>query len=344
MTKVTRVIQLISIAACLTAAMPVFAESAPVYDVDSMQPDQFDNSDRGQYLPPPPPPAQEETGAAYVPGGSAQPVVQVQPSAPNVHLNPDQRLQRVEQQMQNMQSNESSAKMQSLQDEVQSLRGQVEQLTHQLQQTQNQQKSMYSDLDNRLSQNGPSTVSKPSVKAASEPMAADYGVSHASDSTIAKAAAGKGSASLATSMADRLSPKPSTTEQPNVAEEQKIYQTAYNLIKAKKYNEAVNALQGMLKKYPSGQFASNAHYWLGELYGLMGKNDKALSEFTAVVESYPNSPRISDAQLKVGLILASQLKWADAKSALKKVVNQYPGTASAKLASEQLKQLKQAGH
>lgn len=346
MTKVTRIIQLISVAACLTVAMPVFAESAPVYDVDSMQPDQFDNSsDRGQYLPPPPPPGQEESGAAYVPGGNAQPTVQVQPSAPNIHLSADQRLQRMEQQLQNLQSGESSAKMQSLQDEVQALRGQVEQLTHQLQQMQNQQKSMYSDLDNRLSQNSPSgMVGKPTVKAAPEPMANDVGATHASDSTIAKAAAGKGSANLATSMADRLSPKPSSAEQPNVAEEQKIYQTAYNLIKAKKYNEAVNALQGMLKKYPSGQFASNAHYWLGELYGLMGKNDKALAEFSVVVESYPNSPRISDAQLKVGLILASQLKWADAKSALKKVVNQYPGTASAKLASEQLKQLKQAGH
>ena len=61
-----------------------------------------------------------------------------------------------------------------------------------------------------------------------------------------------------------------------MAEEQQIYQTAYNLIKAKKYNEAVTALQKMLQKYPSGQFASNAHYWLGELYGLMGKNDQAL--------------------------------------------------------------------
>lgn len=334
MTKINRVIQLIGIAASLSVAMPVFAESAPVYDVDSMQQDQFDGSpERGQYLPPPPPPAQEETGAAYVPGGSAQPVVQVQPSAPVVHMSADQRLQRMEQQLRNMQSSESVAKMQSLQDEVQALRGQVEQLTHQLEQLQNQQKAMYSDVDKRLSQTG--SVGKVSSEAVS---------AHASDNTIAKAAAGKGSANLASSMADRLSPKPSAADQPNVAEEQKIYQTAYNLIKAKKYNEAVNTLQGMLKKYPSGQFASNAHYWLGELYGLMGKNDKALTEFSVVVESYPNSPRIADAQLKVGLILASQLKWADAKSALKRVVNQYPGTASAKLATEQLKQLKQAGH
>ena len=96
----------------------------------------------------------------------------------------------------------------------------------------------------------------------------------------------------------------------------------------------------MLKKYPSGQFAANAHYWLGELYGLMGKNDQAVTEFGAVVQNYPDSPRVSDAQLKVGLIYAAQFKWSDAKSSFKKVINRYPGTASARLAAEQLKQIK----
>ena len=116
------------------------------------------------------------------------------------------------------------------------------------------------------------------------------------------------------------------------------------MIKAKKYNEAVSALQNMLKKYPSGQFASNAHYWLGELYGLVGKHDQALTEFETVVTKFPDSPRVSDAQLKIGLIYATQSKWSDAKSSFKKVINRYPGTASARLASEQLKQIKQAGH
>jgi len=80
------------------------------------------------------------------------------------------------------------------------------------------------------------------------------------------------------------------------------------------------------------------------LYGIVGKSDQALTEFTTVVKSYPDSPRIADAQLKVGLIFASQSNWTDAKSAFKKVINHYPGTASSRLASEQLKQLKQAGH
>ena len=111
-----------------------------------------------------------------------------------------------------------------------------------------------------------------------------------------------------------------------------------------RYNDAIAALQKMLQKYPTGQFAANAHYWLGELYGLLGKSAQSAVEFDAVVKNYPDSPKVSDAQLKLGLIYTAQFKWPEAKTTFKKVINHYPGTASARLAAEQLKQIKEAGH
>jgi tol-pal system protein YbgF len=264
-----------------------------------------------------------------------------------------QRLRKLEQQVNNMANSDSTSRVESLQGQVQTLRGQVEELAHQLQQLQEEQKNLYADIDKRLLQ-----LDENAAKAAAAPMVAPHaggaagphvderkstGARPSTKLTIKSAAAKTAAGSTAVSIKEALSPK-SAADQPNVAEEQQIYQTAYNLIKAKKYSEAVSALQNMLKKYPSGPFASNAHYWLGELYGLMEKNELALTEFNVVIKNYPDSPRVSDAQLKVGLILASQLKWPDAKAALKKVINHYPGTASARLASEQLKQIKQAGH
>jgi len=313
--------------------MPVFAESAPVYDADSVQ-QQFDqaNAQQDQDLPPPPSPEQDNSDSGYVP---PQPQAATTPTLQQPSLTMEQRMRRVEQQVNNMQNSDSSARTQSLQSEVQSLRAQVEQLTHQLQQIQNQQKSMYADLDKRLQQAAttPAASSKPVTSKPTRKLAAAKSVNAPTATPNDNAAS-----------TDVVASTSSDQSQPNVAEEQQIYQTAYNLIKAKKYNEAVNELQEMLQKYPSGQFASNAHYWLGELYGLMGKNDQALTEFNTVVKNYPDSPRVSDAQLKVGLIYASQFKWADAKSAFKNVINHYPGTASARLASEQIKQIKQAGH
>ena len=349
MQKTTRVISIISAAMLTSVAVPLFAESAPVFEVDSVQQQQFnaanEQSEANYPLPPSPSPSSSSAQeGAFVPANPSTPTTHA-PATSSMSLT--QRLHRVEQELANVQGSESQERVESLQGQVQSLRGQVEQLLHQVEQLQSQQKAMYSDLDKRIdpatekpakqtlasSSGGTETNadSKPAVKSDAKISTTKQG---------AKATAGANGAA----MAAETKPAKSAEGQPDVAEEQKIYQTAYNLIKAKKYNEAVDALQGMLKKYPSGQFASNAHYWLGELYGLMGKNDQALIEFATVVSSYPESPRVSDAQLKVGLIYSAQSKWADAKSSFKKVMTTYPGTASARVASEQLKQIKSAGH
>ncbi|EKD46114.1 MAG: tol-pal system protein YbgF [uncultured bacterium] len=304
---------------CCSVAIPVLAEQAPVYEADSYPP--FDGE---------------------VPASQAS--KPVQPSSVAVgdsaQLGAQQRLAHIEQQLRQLQSTDYPARLDALQNEVQTLRGQVEELTHKLQQVQSQQSTLYADLDKRL-------ASK-SVAAAS-----------ASTNNIARdndEEADKGTAASVVSKSSPVAAEPdvltkpmvattkSSSTQPDVIEEQQIYQTAYNLIKQKKYKDAVQVLQGMLRKYPAGQFAANAHYWLGELYGLMGKNTEALTEFNTVVKNYPDSPRVADAELKLGLLYVAQSKWAEAKTTFKKVITRYPGTASARLATEQLKQLKEAGH
>jgi tol-pal system protein YbgF len=314
------------VAVCLSLAAPAFAESAPVFDADAVQDDGVGEQ---AYLPPPPaPPApDQESGSTFVP-------MQAQPQ-------PEQ---------QQVVSNDA-ARVDTLQSEIQSLRGQVEQLTHQLDQVKNQQKTapaqkVADEVKSAATEEAPAPKSlsaRNNAASVNDGIQADN--ADGDDLSVAtppKLETPAKPVLIKTSKKQTISSE--TKAQPNVAEEQQIYQTAYNLIKARRYNDAVSALQGMLRKYPSGQFASNAHYWLGELYGLMGKNDQALNEFTVVVDNYPESPRVSDAQLKVGLLLASQLKWPEAKSALKKVINHYPGSASARLAAEQLKQIKIAGH
>jgi len=338
-----QVLKGVTAALLMGAAVIAHAEAAPVYDVDSMQNDYgMDQQatapqDQGQDLPMPPPPGQE---GAYVP--SAQHVSNRAPTIAMVQDNSadaDKRIKQLEQQLNTMQTNSSSARIEALQKEIQMLRGQVEQLTHQSEKMQEQQKTMYTDLDKRISSDK-QPVAKKSDSPASD--SAEAGSETKAQKTAKKAA--KPAAPAADTETPAVAAAPAAAEPPAVAEEQQIYQTAYNQIKAKKYDDAVKTLQGMLKKYPSGQFAANAHYWLGELYGLMGRHDDALSEFNTVARDYPKSPRISDAQLKIGLIYAAQFSWAEAKATFKKIISKYPGTASARLASEQLKQIKDAGH
>lgn len=294
-------LKIIGMAALLGTAIAAYADPAPVYDADELEPGTYVEQDN---LPPTAGPVEEHEAAPVRQRAARVNKVESQPAAStNNVIDSDSG---------------AAAQIESLQTQVQALRDQVEQLTHQLKQIEAEQKATYTDIDGRLSK-----------LTASE----DHRAIQAS--ILPKPAKNENVTKQEEKVAD---------SQPDVAEEQQIYQTAYTQIKDKKYDDAVITLQTMLKKYPRGQFASNAHYWLGELYGLLGKNDKSLNEFVTVVTNYPKSPRVSDAQLKVGLIFASQSKWTEAKSAFKKVINHYPGTASSRLASEQLKQIDKAGH
>src|SRR5262249_11256952 len=123
MQKLSHIIKITVISMCISIALPVFAESAPVYDADNnMQQSMDDATDQSQYLPPPPAPEQQEAGSAFVPAqptAPAQPIVTVEqqapvpPPAPTMSM--EQRMQRMEQQMINMQNSESAARIESLQ-------------------------------------------------------------------------------------------------------------------------------------------------------------------------------------------------------------------------------------
>lgn len=317
------------IAMLTSIAISAFAEEAPVYDVDSFPP-QFDGQE--SVVAPGSKPAMTTPAASPVTQSTSSNFMSSTQS-----MTTTQRLARLEQQINNMQQSDTTNKVGTMQSDLQALRGQVDELTHQIQELQNQQKKMYSDLDKRVSQN---TTSKMTTPASGD--IGDIDTNTETPSTVPADTIKPKAKTKPISTTTAI--KPINTAQPNSAEEQQIYQTAYGLIKAKKYSAAAKTLQEMLQKYPSGQFAANAHYWLGELYGLMGKNDQAVTEFMTVVNNYPDSPKIADSQLKLGLINAAQFKWTDAKYAFKKVLTNYPGTASARLASEQLKQIKNAGH
>lgn len=339
MAKLKRILAVVMLS---SISFAVYAEDAPVYEADNYPPPfdgQSADSDgmvdgnmptivhRDPY-------AAQPSRDPYAAQPSRDPYVAA-PPAPARPLTLDQRLARMEQQIKNMEQSSSLSRFESLQKEIQMLRGQLDELNHQLQQAQAQQKAMYADMDKRLRE-----VSIPHLtEVASEPSRP------ATAPALPKASVKTSITASAVTKTVSAAPKATESQrQVDSAEEQQIYQTAYDLIRAKKYNEAINTLQKMLQKYPTGPTAANAHYWLGELYALLNKNEQSTSEYQIVVKKYPNSPKAADAQLKLGLTYMGQLKWPEAKMAFKKVINRFPGTASSRLASEQLAQIKKAGH
>jgi tol-pal system protein YbgF len=327
------------------AVTTAYAEDAPVYDVDNFPP-QFDGQPERAPQSPTPSTSTQGSQPQQLKQLEEEDGVSSMPSSSN--LSSDERIARLEQQILNLQHANSAAKLNAVQTEVQALRGKVEDLTHQLQQIQSQQRSMYSDLDKRLNKQ---SIVNPEQVRPTQPAEEDKPVvPKVTLKKPVKVSVTKTKTTVSATTDDALLPAKHDTSaetSPSLNSEQQeleMYQSAYDLIKDSKFDQAIGVLQTMLKKYPSGQSAANAHYWLGELFGLQKKKEQAATEFATVVKNYPDSPKVSDAQVKLGMIYAAQFKWADAKTTFKKVISGYPGSTSARLASQQLKEIKAGGH
>jgi len=127
-------------------------------------------------------------------------------------------------------------------------------------------------------------------------------------------------------------------------QENALYQSAVSSIKNKQYSDAAQQLQTYLNQYPNGQFAANAHFWLGQLFIIAANFTEATLQFNTVVNKYPDSEKVPEAMLKLGAIAYDQSDWQRARNIWQAVVKKYPHTPSSKTAWSHLKQLQKAGY
>lgn len=211
-------------------------------------------------------------------------------------------------------------KLQGLQQDIQELRGQLEVQAHDLKLLQEQQLSFYKDLDARV-RNVPAT---PLAK--NEPT---------TDLTMGTKTA---SATTTSPVSQPIQPVVNIARA-NPADEQISYLAAYELVKNKRFDEALTAMQAFVTKYPQGGYTANAEYWLGEL-NLVKKNYPAsIEHFNVVLQRFPSSSKCSASMLKIGYAMAASGKTQEAKERLKDVVKKYPDTNIAQLATAKLESL-----
>ena len=122
------------------------------------------------------------------------------------------------------------------------------------------------------------------------------------------------------------------------------YDKALAILREGRYAEATAAFNRFLADHPGSPYADNASYWLGETYYVTRDFDRAMSTFSKLVEFHPQSPKVSDSRLKIGFIHYENKDWPAARQELKLVVDDYPGTTAARLASDRLKRMQKDGH
>lgn len=121
------------------------------------------------------------------------------------------------------------------------------------------------------------------------------------------------------------------------------YQTAFDLLKQGRYEQAEQAFGEFLQKHPNSRLRDNAQYWLGEANYVTRDFKQAIAEFRKLLEQYPDSAKVPDAWLKLGYCHYELGEWAKAREALNKVVSGFPDHAAANLAKQRLERMKSEG-
>lgn len=157
------------------------------------------------------------------------------------------------------------SQLKTLQQEMMELRGIVEEQGHEIRTLKQQSLDRYIELDRRIG--------------------------------------GSGGGSRSASSSDSGSSKTVATGTVPV-EEVDAYREAYELVKAKQFEQAITGFEDFLRRFPQGNYAPNALYWTGELQLVKTPRDlkAAESAFSSLLKQYPDHSKVPDAMYKLGKV------------------------------------------
>ena len=234
------------------------------------------------------------------------------------------RVSRLEQQAANNQGNvDLLNQVTQLRSEVQALRAQLEELQQQNEQLKQSARNQYLDLDGRITQlegraSSPGLTTRPAT-AAAVPARPAASTPPAASGDRAPAVYGD---------AGRLA---------QGADERSAYNAAFDVLKAGNYVESARLFQQFLDAYPSGSYAPNALYWLGESYYVTQNYALAQQQFQTLLDRYPTHDKAPGALLKVGLAQYGLRQMDAAEATLSQVAQRYPGSDAARTAEDRLR-------
>jgi tol-pal system protein YbgF len=208
--------------------------------------------------------------------------------------------------------------LQLLQEEVQQLRGLVEEQEYRLERMEAEQQSRYLEIDQRLRALGAGSGPAPQ------------------GGPTGGAGTGTGTGSGADGTAAVVSP---------AGTEQAAYQQAYGLLQDRRFDDAIQAFEAFLDAYPSGQYAGNAMYWLGELHLVSEPPDleQARQSLVQVLRLFPDHRKVPDALYKLGVIYRALGEAPQARAYLEQVLAEHPDATVARKAASLLRELDSGG-
>ncbi len=122
----------------------------------------------------------------------------------------------------------------------------------------------------------------------------------------------------------------------------KLYNDAYAAFSAKNYDNAAAGFKSYISRYPSGEMAEVALFYLGESYFNKSAWQDAALAYATLLDKYPSSSKAPAARLRYAqaILQFPQDKKGEAMSFLESVVKDFPKSPEARTAKEQLDKLR----
>ena len=242
----------------------------------------------------------------------------------------DERLKRLERLFDSGALFKLVDEMDSLATEVRELRGQAEALSHRIEQMEERQRQLYLDADQRLQRiesAAPAQAAGPSPQPSAPPATPTTPTQTATPGQIPPATAPTAQTPDATGV--------------DPFAEQQAYQSAFDLLKSGRYDEAAVAFQQFIAEFPTGGYADNAQYWLGETFYITRRFEQAVQEFERLASTHPTSQKLTHALLKIGYAHDELGNMKEAERVLSELIERHPQSAAAGLARKRLASIRQ---
>lgn len=207
--------------------------------------------------------------------------------------------------------------IEQLRQETQALRGLMEELSYQLGQMSSDQKTRYLDLDQRLGE---------LVRIQKEAVAASS--SQATALTVTDPAASDASN-------DAGAPVSTIPE----VSDQDAYNAAFQLIRERKFEEALVAMESFAQAYPESELVLDARFWRGQVFDVLGRDEEAIEAFKSLTLVAPDYRRILQVKVKLGKLLIKNQDVMNGRKILQEVITQSPESVEAGLASRELEKI-----
>ena len=242
-------------------------------------------------------------------------MVKPAPRVDTESMSTEDRIRRLERLLQSQGLVSLMVHQQELQQELEQLRGDIEVQTNNLAELKKRQRELYVDIDRRLlavERNGGSR-------------------------TPAQAPASTNSTPVTATQARPSTAPPSAAQ---AQDEQQSYQKAFDLLRALRYDKAIQAFREFIRQFPNGRYAHIAQYWVAEANYAQRRFADAIVDYQALLDHYPNSPKLAEAMLKIGYSQFELKQYDQARDSLERLIKAYPGTTEAGQGQNLLQKIK----